>query len=144
MKIQLIEDVKHFNRFYTRAIGIFNLYNSSSKYSATEAMILYEIKNTEDCTASYLSEYFQLDKSTISKALSKLSKNSLVNKKVYEQDKRVQILFLTKEGEDVLNYLASEASNVVGNIVENVTDAEAIDLLEAMKVIERILKKQLE
>lgn len=144
MKIQLIEDVKHFNRFYTRAIGIFNLYGSSSKYSATEAMILYEIKNTENCTASYLSEYFQLDKSTISKALSKLLKNSLVNKKVNEQDKRVQILFLTEEGEGVLNHLASEASKIVGNVVQGVSDAEAAELLEAMKVIERIMKKQLE
>lgn len=143
MKIQLVEDIKHFNRFYTRIIGIFNLYDSSSEYSATEAMILYQIKSDENCTASYLSEYFQLDKSTVSKILKKLAKNKLIGKKVYEHDRRIQILFLTEKGEGVLSNLASAASEVVAKIIKDLTTEETDDLLEAMKVIERILKRQL-
>lgn len=88
--------------------------------------------------------YSLLVMTLLSVILSKLLKNSLVNKKVNEQDKRVQILFLTEEGEGVLNHLASEASKIVGNVVHGVSDAEAAELLEAMKVIERIMKKQLE
>ena len=58
-----IQDIKRFNRFYTRAMGLFNIYTDKSEYSATEALILFQISTNKDCTAAYLSTFFLLDKS---------------------------------------------------------------------------------
>lgn len=137
---QHINQIKQFNRFYTRVMGIFK---DKSEYTATEAMVLYEIKNKERCTAAYLTEYFDLDKSTISKVIKKLTNKKLLGKSIAEEDKRMHILHLTFLGEEVLNQLLARASHVVDQVIKPIPEDEMKKLLQAMSQIEEILQKNI-
>ena len=49
-----IELIRHFNRFYTRQIGVLEEGLLSSPYSLTEARIIYELAHHEQATATEL------------------------------------------------------------------------------------------
>ncbi|SIT72054.1 MarR family winged helix-turn-helix transcriptional regulator [Edaphobacillus lindanitolerans] len=135
-----VEEIKHFNRFYTNVMGILNLYNDEVNYSATEAMVLYKIKNTEDCTAAYLSESFGMDKGYISRILKRFEKDQLIDKTPSEQDRRLLYIKLTKEGGEVLDYLAGRASDRVRDLISDCPEEDVEELIGSMKRIEQILR----
>lgn len=135
-----VEEIKHFNRFYTNVMGILNLYNDKVKYSATEAMVLYEINTVQDCTAAYLSEAFGMDKGYISRILKRFEKEKLIDKTPSEQDRRLLFLDLTKEGEEVLDYLADRASDRVRGLISDCPEKDVEELIGSMKCIEQILR----
>lgn len=134
-----IQDIKQFNRFYLRMMGLFSMYTDVSSYSATEAMILYEISHTKKCTASYLSIYFNFDKGYISRIIRKFSRNGVIRRRPSDEDRRVQYIELTLKGRDVLNELTLKANENVKQMIENVDENKVIKLIEAMKQIELIL-----
>ncbi|KOO48670.1 MarR family winged helix-turn-helix transcriptional regulator [Viridibacillus arvi] len=139
MTEKIIQDIKKFNRFYTRHMGLFNIYTDESPYSATEALILFEISNKKDCTAAYLSNYFLLDKSYISRILKHFERDGLIAKKLSELDRRIQHIELTDIGEEALKTLADKASNTVQSMIDKISEEEIEIVVESMKKIEEIL-----
>ncbi|WP_075618887.1 MarR family winged helix-turn-helix transcriptional regulator [Paenisporosarcina indica] len=139
MSEKIIQDIKSFNRFYTRAMGLFNLYTDKSAYSATEALILFQISTHEFCTAAYLSNFFLLDKSYMSRILKHFEKKGLIEKKVSKEDRRIYHIELTKAGGDVLNLLADKASLNVQSMIDGISEEEIEVLIDSMKKIEKVL-----
>lgn len=123
-------------------MGLFSLYNDVSSYSATEAMILYEINNEKNCTASYLADYFSFDKGYISRIISKFSRNDVIVRVPSEKDRRIQHLKMTKKGREVLDELATKANANVTQMIKHVKDEDVLELIKAMKQIEIILSKK--
>ncbi|WP_342566729.1 MarR family winged helix-turn-helix transcriptional regulator [Psychrobacillus sp. FSL K6-4046] len=134
-----IEKIKGFNRFYTRTMGLFNLYTDESPYSATEALIMFEISSRNDCTAAYLSNYFLLDKSYMSRILKHFERDGLIVKKFSEEDRRIQYIELTDIGGEALTSLANKASLNVKNMIDGISEEEIEVLIESMQKIEKIL-----
>lgn len=135
-----IDKIKKFNRFYFRMSGLFSLYSDESPYSPTEAMILFEINRLcTKCTASYLSNYFMLDKGYISRILNRFEQKQLIVRTTSEDDKRVKHLKLTEEGVRVLNDLANQASQDVAKLIKDIDEEDLKLLINAMETIERIL-----
>jgi DNA-binding MarR family transcriptional regulator len=139
MSENTVQDIKRFNRFYTRAMGLFNLYTDKSAYSATEALILYQISIKIECTAAYLSSFFQLDKSYISRILKRFEKNGLISKSVSTEDRRIHHIELTDTGGDVLKSLADKASLNVLEMINGISEEEVEVLIDSMKKIESVL-----
>lgn len=138
-----IQRIKEFNRFYTRYIGLFNLYRDESSYSATEAMILFEIANHKRCTAAHLSFYFFLDKGYISRILKKLKQHGLIKKVISRDDRRIQYLQLTVKGGEELNRLAQNASFRVEKMIEGITKEDMEVLIQSMITIEELFSKNI-
>ncbi|HLS20506.1 MAG TPA: MarR family winged helix-turn-helix transcriptional regulator [Bacillota bacterium] len=134
-----IQDIKQFNRFYLRMMGLFSMYTDVSSYSATEAMILYEISHTKNCTASYLTNYFNFDKGYISRIIRKFSRNNVIKRRPSEEDRRVQYIELTEKGRDVLEELSFKADENVQHMIKHVDENDVTKLIKAMKQIELIL-----
>ncbi len=134
-----IQDVKRFNRFYTRTMGLFNIYTDESPYSATEALILFEISTRKDATAAYLSNYFLLDKSYMSRILKHFERDGLIVKSFSEEDRRIQYIELTDIGGEALNSLADKASLNVQSMIDGISEEEIEVLIESMQKIEKIL-----
>ncbi len=139
MKDQYIQDIKRFNRFYTRVMGLFDLYTDESPYSATEALILFEISNQEKCTAAFLSEHFLLDKGYVSRMLKRFDQEGLIGRITSESDRRIQYINLTKIGEEALMSLAEKASGNVRKMIEGISEEEVKRLIESMQQVENIL-----
>lgn len=137
-----IQKIKKFNRFYLRIMGLFALYTDESPYSATEALILFEINNKKQCTASYLAEYFLFDKGYISRILNKFESRNIIKRIPSEQDRRIKFIEITKKGGDDLKELSTKASSGVANLIEYIDQKDVKDLIHAMEKIEEILSQE--
>lgn len=134
-----IGEIKKFNRFYIRMMGLFNLYTDESSYSATEALILFEIHSFPDCTASHLSEYFLFDKGYISRIIKKFEENQVISRVPSKEDRRKQYLEITQAGKEDLDELMSKANLNVENMVKDISEVELSELISSMNKIEKIL-----
>lgn len=134
-----IENIKRFNRFYLNVVGLYTQYTDGSPYSMSDAMILYEIKKSDKCTASELCEFFEFDKGYISRIINNLSNQGLIKRVSSTNDKRKKYLHITIQGENVLKELSNKASDNVRRMIEKVTDDELDSLIKSMEEIERIL-----
>ncbi|HLR74764.1 MAG TPA: MarR family winged helix-turn-helix transcriptional regulator [Virgibacillus sp.] len=134
-----IEEIKHFNRFYLRMMGLFSQYSDKSSYSSTEAMILYEISSKEDCTASYLANHYGFDKGYISRIINNFTNQGLIERRPSKKDRRVQFLKLTEKGEEVLGVLSKEANAHVKEMIKNIDNDELSELIHSMQRIKQLL-----
>ena len=132
------EEIRRFNRYYNRIMGISKRYTDESKFSATEALILYEISNKPNCTAALLCELFSLDKGYLSRILKKFEGDELLQRIPSKEDKRVFLLFITKKGEEELQKLVGGSNAIVDNLIENIPDDKKLELIESMRKIEDI------
>lgn len=135
-----IQEIKRFNRFYLRMMGLFNHYTDESPYSVTEAIVLFEIQSNKECTASFLSEYYMFDKGYISRIVKKFENRKMIMKIPSKTDRRIQFLNITKEGENVLEELKKEADLNVERMIQNIKQEDLKELIKSMKNIENILQ----
>lgn len=71
-KIDLITEIRGFNRFYTNILGLLDQHILDSGYSLTEARVLFEISKTERCTANQLCSSLKVDRSYMSRMIIKI------------------------------------------------------------------------
>src|ERR1700691_3575213 len=85
---QRIAEVRRFNRFYTRQIGVLNEGLLRSPFSLAEARVLYELAQREKPTASGLRLELNLDAGYLSRILRGFEKRGLVRKTRAAKDGR--------------------------------------------------------
>ncbi|WP_051353220.1 MarR family winged helix-turn-helix transcriptional regulator [Thalassobacillus devorans] len=134
----MYEEIRKFNRFYTRVLGLINQYTEESPYTLLEAQILYEIYTREGCVAHEIGNRFSIDKGYLSRIINKLTKEGLIFKKPADHDKRKSILLITPKGMTQLNELIESSNYYVQRMLEGIPDQEQERLIEAMQVIQDI------
>ena len=97
-RIDVIIDIRGFNRFYTNMLGLLNANIGSSDYSLTETRIIYEISKTEKCSANQLSNILRIDTGYLSRILKKLEKEGVLERHSSEDDARINEISLTEKG----------------------------------------------
>lgn len=138
-----IDEVRRFNRFYTRTIGVLREGLLHSPYSLTEARILFEIAYKNQLTASDLCRILGLDPGYLSRTLNKLEKDKLIIKIKSKVDGRQRLLQLSSKGKESFKLLNKRSSEEIGEILNELSDTNQIHLLQAMNSIENILDKGL-
>src|SRR5947208_2228471 len=78
---QRISAVRRFNRFYTRQIGVLGQKSYESPYSLTEVRVLYEVAHRDKPTAAEISDDLGLDAGYLSRLLTGLGKQGLLDKR---------------------------------------------------------------
>ncbi len=94
-----VKAIRHFNRFYTRQIGVLNQGLLDSPYSLTEARVIYELAQKETCTATELGSELNLDMGYLSRILASFQKKGLLQKEPSSQDGRQSLLRLSPSGQ---------------------------------------------
>ena len=74
-KIDIVTEIRGFNRFYTNILGLLDKHILNSGYSLTEARVLFEISKTSRCTANQLCSALDVDRSYMSRMIKKFEKN---------------------------------------------------------------------
>src|SRR5215204_7708443 len=138
-----VDAVRRFNRFFTRRIGVLREGLLHSRYSLTEARVLFELANRKELTASGLSRELGLDPGYLSRILGRLERQGLVGRVRSEADGRRRLLSLTPEGEEAFNLLDSRSREEVSEMLGGLSEEEQRRLLEAMRTIEGIFEKGL-
>src|SRR5690242_13578790 len=91
---QRVEDVRRFNRFYTKQIGVLHEGLLGSPFSLAEARVLYELAHREKPTATELAKALGLDAGYLSRILRGFQKRDLIEKLPSAVDGRQSLLVL--------------------------------------------------
>ncbi len=136
-----IADVRQFNRFFTRQIGVLREGLLHTPYSLTEARILYELAQRSSLTASDLCRELGLDPGYLSRMLARLEQQQLVEKIRSETDGRQRILSLTATGKETFAVLDQRSSDEASEMLNELSAEDQGRLLKAMHTIESLLDK---
>lgn len=139
---KLIQDIREFNRFYTRLIGLLDGHLLNSDFSLAEARILYEIYTGKQISASQIVSTLSMDKGYVSRILKKFEKNGLVTKENFSTDARVSLLALSEKGLKVFHTLNRASNEQVDALIAPLAIAKQKELVMHMQAIMQILNGQ--
>lgn len=135
--------VRHFNRFFTRQIGVLREGHLHSPYSLTEARILFELAHRDHLTASDLCRELGLDAGYLSRILGHLEQQGLIEKVRSDNDGRQRLLRLTSEGENAFALLDQRSRDEVSEMLNELGEEDQQRLLKAIQTIEGVLDTRL-
>jgi DNA-binding MarR family transcriptional regulator/GNAT superfamily N-acetyltransferase len=138
-----IAAVRHFNRLYTRRIGVLREGLLHSPYSLTEARVLFEVAQRQGSTASDLGRELGLDPGYLSRTLGGLEKQGLLERVPDVGDQRRRLIQLTSSGKAAFALLDQRSREEVGELLDGQSEDNRQRLLKAMTTIERVLDKGL-
>ena len=132
-------DVREFNRYYTRILGVFDQKVFDLDYSMIEMRILGESGRHPNITANQLTKCLNIKKSYLSRKLSKLEREGYISKKKNPNDSRSMQLFLSEKGLELNKYVEEQSDRKVLELLEPLDAADYQELVTAMQTIEKIL-----
>ncbi|PEP98185.1 MarR family winged helix-turn-helix transcriptional regulator [Bacillus toyonensis] len=143
MDKEIIYDIRQFNRFYTKVLGLFNNQILDTDYSLTEARILFEISERTECIANNLVQELNIDRSYMSRILRKFEREELIEKKSSIKDSRKNLLFLTKKGEELLDIIHIQSDEQINHLFNELSDSEINEIRISMMIIKEKLDKNI-
>ncbi|PEK42368.1 MarR family transcriptional regulator [Bacillus toyonensis] len=143
MDKKIIYDIRQFNRFYTKVLGLFNNQILDTDYSLTETRILFEISERTECIANNLVQELNIDRSYMSRILRRFEKEELIEKRSSIKDSRKNFLFLTKKGEELLDIIHMQSDEQINQLFNGLSDSEINEIRISMMIIKEKLDKNI-
>lgn len=134
-----VRAIRHFNRFYTRQIGVLQEHLLASNLSLTEVRVLYELAHCENVTAVDLRQELGLDRGYLSRMLQNFEKQGWIKTTPSTADRRRILLSLTHKGNKVFDPLDRRSSDEVAAMLSRLSVSQQNGLLAAMREIENLL-----
>ena len=134
-----VAQVRAFNRFYTRQIGVLEERLLRSDFTLTEVRVLFELATGQGMTAAQLGHRLDLNAGYLSRLLSGLQARGLVQREPSVMDARANRLVLTGPGRAAFAQLDAASSESVGAMLGEISEAGCQRLLEAMAQIQALL-----
>lgn len=138
---EMIDKIRSFNRFYTNIIGLLDQHYLESPFSLTEGRVLYEICNTEDCSAKKIREQIVIDEGYLSRILDNFVKQGLIKKNRSSNDGRLWVIVPTEKGRKEFARLNDNSNRLIAQMIEKLSEEEQADLLKNMERIRALLEK---
>jgi DNA-binding MarR family transcriptional regulator len=157
----VVAEIRRFNRFYTRRVGLLEETLAQSAFTLTEARVLFELGHREHPAAAdgsgergFLARAFHLDlgpaaaslarqlfvdAAYMTRILRKFAGDGLVETKVDPTDRRKRSLRLTTKGESVLAALQGAADRDMARLVDSLSDDKLVDLRAALRKAAELL-----
>ncbi len=137
-----VEAVRHFNRDYTRRIGVLREWLLDSPFSLTQARVLYELAHRETPTATALGQDLGLDAGYLSRILSAFARRGLLTRQPSKADGRQSLLRLTSRGRQAFAKLDAASARQVRALLQPLAVTDQERLVSAMCTIETLLGGQ--
>jgi DNA-binding MarR family transcriptional regulator/N-acetylglutamate synthase-like GNAT family acetyltransferase len=134
--------VRHFNRFYTRQIGVLRPGMVGSPYSLPEARVLYALGRDGESTATAIGRELSLDLGYLSRLLQSLRRRGLLQAKRAAHDARHQLLSLTDKGRKAFHLIDGRSRDEMQAMLAPLAAPERARLVQAMRSVEEILEKK--
>ena len=135
-------EIRRFNRFYTRQIGVLAEDLLDTPFSLVEARLLYEIAQGEPVTAAVLKAKTGLDQGYLSRLLAGLERQGLVARRAHPEDGRVRLLHLTAKGRTAFSRLDTRAQAATLAVLDAHSEKEQSDIVHHMQALLRLLSPE--
>jgi DNA-binding MarR family transcriptional regulator/N-acetylglutamate synthase-like GNAT family acetyltransferase len=140
-EIDIVTEIRGFNRFYTNILGILDQHIVDSGYSLTEARILFEISKTDICTANQLCSILDIDRSYMSKIINKFEKKELIQRSICNTDNRTIEIHMTKKGMDVFHELNNRSNQQIEDLISRLEIKEREKLMDGIRTVKKYISK---
>ncbi|MFT7774685.1 bifunctional helix-turn-helix transcriptional regulator/GNAT family N-acetyltransferase [Roseateles sp.] len=136
----LAQDVRAFNRFYTRRIGVLAPTLSGSDFSLPEARVLWELAHHAPLSAAALSKRLQLDAGYLSRLLRSLKARGLLAGQAHPSDGRQTLLKLNPAGKKAFAPLDRDSQAETEALLAPLSAPQREALVGAMSSIQALLE----
>jgi DNA-binding MarR family transcriptional regulator/GNAT superfamily N-acetyltransferase len=136
---QRVGAVRHFNRLYTRQIGVLQDGFLHSPFSLAEARVLYELAQRDKLTATELAAALGLDHGYLSRILRGFGERGYVSKIASPHDRRQSLLSLTAKGRMAFAPLDQRSQDEVAAMIGKLSVMDQDRVVAAMATIESML-----
>jgi DNA-binding MarR family transcriptional regulator/GNAT superfamily N-acetyltransferase len=136
---QRVGAVRHFNRLYTRQIGVLQDGFLRSPFSLAEARVLYELAHHDKLTATELAAALGLDHGYLSRILRGFGERGYVSKIASPHDRRQSLLSLTPKGRMAFAPLDQRSQDEVAAMMGKLSVKDQDRVVAAMATIESML-----
>jgi DNA-binding MarR family transcriptional regulator/GNAT superfamily N-acetyltransferase len=137
--IDVVDDIRGFNRFYTRVLGLLRPDLAGSAFGLTEARVLFELAHRDDLAVADLRRDLDLDAGYLSRILSGFTASGLVAREKSAADGRRQVVRLTAEGRQAFDELDRLQAGAIDTLLAPLDDGQRNQLVGAMGQIRRML-----
>ena len=134
-----VDNVREFNRFYTRVLGLLQPRLAGSAFGLTEARVLFEMAQQDAVAVSDLRRELDLDAGYLSRILSNLTSAGLVAREQSATDGRRHVVRMTKDGRRAFAELDGLQASAVNALLEPLDESQRQELVTSMRRIRRVL-----
>src|SRR5271156_5567952 len=96
--MDFVDELRGFNRFYTREIGLLEPHLLKSDLTLAEARVLYELAQRDGLAAADVSRTLAMDKAQLSRILARFGRRGFVGSRASPEHAKRRLLFLTDAG----------------------------------------------
>ncbi|WBM69096.1 bifunctional helix-turn-helix transcriptional regulator/GNAT family N-acetyltransferase [Buttiauxella sp. WJP83] len=139
-QIQLIEEIRAASRLMVRELGFMNTTLAATNYSPSAVHSLLEIENNGALTAAQLVQILGLEKSSVSRMLTRLLAAGELQEVQARHDARVKLLKLTDKGADTVKKINEYGSMRVIKALENLDAAQQKTVAHGLSAYARALE----
>ena len=136
---QKVSAFRHFNRWYTRFIGVLDDEWLKGGYSLTETRVLYELVMRQASTAKEIGVALGIDPAYLSRILRRLERDSLLKRTASKRDARSAHLVLTRKGKSKFEKLNALSEKQAQGVLTALSPTGQTNVIGAMSAIERHL-----
>jgi DNA-binding MarR family transcriptional regulator/GNAT superfamily N-acetyltransferase len=136
---QIVAEIRSFNRFYTREIGVLRESFLDAGLSLPEARVLYEIFHGAGLSARAIGQQLRMDAGYLSRVLQKLERRRLITRKRSASDGRQSVLALTRRGREQFEIQNRRQNEEVEKMLAALPVEDQQRLVAAMKSIQSVL-----
>ena len=139
MRSSFVEQVRSFNRFYTREIGLLTEHLPGSDFTLAEARVLYELAQAREQTAADIIRSLRMDKAHISRIVARFKSAGLVKGRVSPQHGKQKLLSLTATGRRAFQLLNDGTESQIEALVAPLISENRHRLARDMQDIQKLL-----
>jgi len=134
-----IAEIRAFNRFYTRQIGVLDASHLHTRFSLGEARIIYEVATRKTTSAAELARSLSLDPAYVSRTVGRLRDDGLLALTANSNDRRQSDISVTEAGAAAFNTLDSGSNRAVAELLVETDPMRRAALVAAMQTIRAIM-----
>lgn len=137
--MDMVAEVRGFNRFYTEVIGVLQAGLLDTPYSLTEARVLFELGTRSAADVSALRDLLDLDPGYLSRILTRFEADGLIFRERSAEDGRRQVVRLTDAGAQAYGMLDDRSAAEVRTMLAALTEEDRRRLVASMATIRGLL-----
>jgi len=135
----IIDEIRGFNRFYTREIGLLAEHLPASDLSLAEARVLYELAQGGEPTAAEIVRRLKMDKAHLSRIIARFKLRGLVQARVSPDHGKRLLLALTDAGQKAFVSLDQGMRSAMDKVLAPIDQDGRQRLVAAMREVSNIL-----